>query len=58
MNPSICSGCVNPASPEDALEQHELVLKLIPYMLSVSPLDCEAARFHGRLRLQLSRESR
>ncbi|MCA8983266.1 MAG: hypothetical protein KDA76_05855 [Planctomycetaceae bacterium] len=41
----ICSGCVNPASPEDALEQHELVLKLIPYMLSVSPLDCEALDF-------------
>jgi hypothetical protein len=27
---------------EDALEQHRLVLELVPYMLSVSPLDCEA----------------
>ena len=26
----------------DALEQHQLVLEAVPYMLSVSPLDCEA----------------
>jgi hypothetical protein len=26
----------------EALEQHRLVLELAPYMLSVSPLDCEA----------------
>lgn len=38
----VCSGQVNPTSAEDALEQHRLVLDLIPYMLSVSPLDCEA----------------
>lgn len=38
----ICSGYVNPPNPEAALEQHMLVLDLIPYMLSVSPLDCEA----------------
>lgn len=38
----ICSGYVNPPSPEAALEQHLLVLDLIPFMLSVSPLDCEA----------------
>jgi hypothetical protein len=38
----ICSGYVNPPSPDAALEQHLLVLDLIPYMLSVSPLDCEA----------------
>lgn len=38
----VCSGYVNPPSPEVALEQHLLVLELIPYMLSVSPLDCEA----------------
>ena len=24
------------------MEQHKLVLELAPYMLSVSPLDCEA----------------
>ena len=38
----VCSGCLNPNSIEEALEQHNLVLELIPYMLSVSPLDCEA----------------
>src|SRR5205814_1447153 len=38
----VCSGHVNPASIDAAMEQHRLVLELIPYMLSVSPLDCEA----------------
>ena len=38
----VCSGQVNPESIEDAMAQHELVLELAPYMLSVSPLDCEA----------------
>jgi hypothetical protein len=38
----LCSGHVNPDSVEDALEQHKLVVELAPYMLSVSPLDCEA----------------
>lgn len=38
----ICSGYVNPPTPDAAIEQHMLVLDLIPYMLSVSPLDCEA----------------
>jgi hypothetical protein len=38
----ICSGHVNPASIDEAFEQHSLVLDLVPYMLSVSPLDCEA----------------
>jgi hypothetical protein len=38
----VCSGYVNPPSVEDALEQHKLALELAPYMLSVSPLDCEA----------------
>ena len=33
---------MNPSSVEDVLAQHELVLELAPYMLSVSPLDCEA----------------
>lgn len=41
----ICSGCVNPSDVETALEQHRLVLELVPYMLSVSPLDCEALDF-------------
>jgi hypothetical protein len=38
----VCSGFVNPDDPEDALRQHELILELAPYALSVSPLDCEA----------------
>lgn len=38
----ICSGCVNPDSVEEAFEQHRLALELIPYALSVSPLDCES----------------
>jgi len=38
----ICSGYVNPDTVESPLEQHRLVLELAPYMLSVSPLDCEA----------------
>src|ERR671924_368426 len=32
----------NPESIEGVLDQHRLVLELAPYMLSVSPLDCEA----------------
>jgi len=38
----LCSGQVNPATVEEALEQHKLVLELAPYMLSLSPIDCEA----------------
>jgi hypothetical protein len=38
----LCSGQVNPASLEAALDQHRLVLDLAPAYLSVSPLDCEA----------------
>lgn len=38
----ICSGSANPNSPDQAFEQHRLVMELVPYMLSVSPLDCEA----------------
>ncbi|MCA9246886.1 MAG: hypothetical protein KDA42_07210 [Planctomycetales bacterium] len=38
----ICSGQLNPETCEGALEQHRLILDLAPYMLSVSPLDCEA----------------
>jgi hypothetical protein len=38
----LCSGHVNPQSIEHALDQHKLVLDLAPYLLSVSPLDCEA----------------
>jgi hypothetical protein len=38
----ICSGHVNPATPEDAFQQHELALELAPYALTVSALDCES----------------
>ncbi len=38
----MCSGQVNPDGVEAAMEQHRLVLELAPYMLSISPLDCEA----------------
>jgi hypothetical protein len=38
----VCSGQVNPESIEGAMEQHRMVLDLAPFMLSVSPLDCEA----------------
>ncbi len=38
----VCSGQVNPEEFDSALAQHRLVLELAPYMLSVSPLDCEA----------------
>ena len=41
----ICSGYVNPPSVDAAMEQHLLALELSPYMLSVSPLDCEALDF-------------
>ena len=41
----VCSGYVNAETIESAVEQHKLILQLVPYMLSVSPLDCEALDF-------------
>lgn len=38
----INSGLVNPESYADACQQHRAVLELVPYELSVSPLDCES----------------
>jgi hypothetical protein len=38
----LCSGQVNPESVEGVLEQHALVLELAPFLLSLSPMDCEA----------------
>jgi len=38
----LCSGHINPNEVDDAFEQHSMILELVPYMLSVSPLDCEA----------------
>lgn len=42
----VCSGWANPESIEPAMEQHKLILELAPYMLSISPLDCEALDLH------------
>ena len=36
------SGVVNPESFESAAEQHRAILELVPFELSVSPLDCES----------------
>ena len=38
----ISSGHVNPASIDGAIAQHQSIHELVPYGLSVSPLDCEA----------------
>jgi hypothetical protein len=38
----VSSGYVNPSSVEEAMKQHAMVLDMIPYGLSVSPLDCES----------------
>lgn len=41
-NRRISSGQVNPASFDEALRQHALVLDMVPFTLSISPLDCES----------------
>ena len=41
-NKRVNSGVINPASYDSALEQHYSVLELVPYELSISPLDCES----------------
>lgn len=38
----VSSGQVNPETMESAMEQHRYALELAPYVLSISPLDCEA----------------
>jgi hypothetical protein len=38
----VLSGQVNPASVDEALNQHRVVLELVPYALSVSTIDCES----------------
>src|SRR5438445_5468148 len=38
----LCSGQVNPGSPEEAYRQHEMVLEFAPHLLTISLLDCEA----------------
>lgn len=41
----VCSGCVNPETFEAAITQHGFLLDVMPYALSVSPIDCEAIDF-------------
>ncbi len=41
-NKKVNSGVVNPESYETAIEQHRSVLELVPFELSITPLDCEA----------------
>ena len=41
-NKKVNSGVVNPESYESAIEQHRSVLELVPFELSITPLDCEA----------------
>ena len=36
------SGAVNPESFESAIAQHKSVLEMVPYELSITPLDCES----------------
>lgn len=38
----VLSGCVNIENLDDAIDQHRFVLDMVPYQLSVSPLDCES----------------
>ena len=37
----ISAGYVNPPSVQEAVDQHRFITRLLPYELSVSPLDCE-----------------
>ncbi len=41
----LCSGSVNPESFDSAVEQHQTILALTPFELSVSHLDCESLNF-------------
>lgn len=38
----VCSGQLNPSDLEEACQQHERVLEVVPYALTISPLDCES----------------
>ncbi|NLX57439.1 MAG: hypothetical protein GXY58_20235 [Planctomycetaceae bacterium] len=38
----VCSGHVNPPSVDEALQQHAHILDIVPYALTVTPLDCES----------------
>jgi hypothetical protein len=38
----INSGQVNPESFDEAVDMHHMILDMVPYTLSISPLDCES----------------
>lgn len=38
----VCAGFVNPPSFEDVTAQHRLITEMLPYFLSISPIDCES----------------
>ncbi len=38
----ICAGHVNPASVDEAMGLHRSIMDMVPYALSISPLDCES----------------
>ena len=38
----VCAGYVNPPTFEDATAQQQVIAELLPYFLSISPLDCES----------------
>ena len=38
----VCSGHVNPDRIDDAIDQHAMILDLVPYSLGISSLDCES----------------
>lgn len=41
----LTSGSVNPETLDEAIEQHQVVLEMVPFDLTISPLDCEAIYF-------------
>lgn len=46
MEPNrLTSGSINPPSLEEAVEQHQVILQMVPFDLTISPLDCEAIYF-------------
>ncbi|MEC9093997.1 MAG: hypothetical protein VX438_14910, partial [Planctomycetota bacterium] len=38
----VCAGYVNPSSLEAAITQNRTIAELLPYFLSISPIDCES----------------
>ena len=38
----VCAGSVNPPSFDEAMDLHSRIMEVIPYCLTLSPLDCES----------------